>query len=303
MSEEIIKNGYKLTLSRNRTRVQTYENLVIQTTHPIKKDKPKKRKPSIPSDYAGFNYYNRMKKRKAIVSELCWNNFDPNKVCMVTLTYDTKNGEQLYTDLKKSHYEFRKFIQRVNTHYDNFQYMATFNRQKNGNWHYHMMCNFSHSVTNQEISALWGQGFTYLDRVDTTEGFKTAIEYLINNMSSAADDIKGKHGYLCSKSLESDKVLKSWHAEDFAEFEKAFDIIANEKREILYETKNHLGIKGEYFNEETGRLTEVTIPDRELNPILKNAGYESWDTIYTYLTSSADFSNEFKPLQTATPKP
>ena len=58
MAEQII-NGFRIKMSRKRTHVTTYENMILQTTQPIKKDKQKKIKPSIPSDYAGFNYYNR----------------------------------------------------------------------------------------------------------------------------------------------------------------------------------------------------------------------------------------------------
>ena len=51
---EFIENGYKIKISRKRTRVTTYENMQLQTTKPIKSNKPKKIKPTIPSDYAEF---------------------------------------------------------------------------------------------------------------------------------------------------------------------------------------------------------------------------------------------------------
>lgn len=57
---EYIENGYKIKISRKRTRVTTYENMRLHTTKPIKSGKQKKIKPTIPSDYAGFNYHNRM---------------------------------------------------------------------------------------------------------------------------------------------------------------------------------------------------------------------------------------------------
>ena len=52
MGVEIIKGAYKIKMGRHRTQVTTYENLTLQTTHPIKEDKQKKIKPTIPSDYA-----------------------------------------------------------------------------------------------------------------------------------------------------------------------------------------------------------------------------------------------------------
>ncbi|MCI9397782.1 MAG: hypothetical protein HFI55_12840 [Lachnospiraceae bacterium] len=76
-----------------------------------------------------------------------------------------------------------------------------------------------------------------------------------------------------------------------------------EKRTILYETRNPLGIKGTRVNEETGEAFEVHLQDRELTPALEYAGYEKWESIYTHLTSSADFSNKFKTLKPATLRP
>ena len=57
------------------------------------------------------------------------------------------------------------------------------------------------------------------------------------------------------------------------------------------------------MNEETGEVASFTIPDRELDPMLENAGYESWDSTFTYLTSSARFDEKFSDILPATPKP
>lgn len=302
MAEQIVPAGFKITFGRRRTQVTTYENLILHSTQPIKEDTPKKRKPSIPSDYANFNYYNRMKKRRMTIKELCYNNFAAPQCCMITLTYDTKNGALHYTDLGKSHNEFKKFIQRVNSHYDHFDYIATFSRQKNGNWHYHIMCNFSKEVTNEDVHSLWKNGYTYLTRIEDEVGFKKGIEYLIDNMKESGDEIKSRHGYLCSKSLEYNKDFCSWRKEDSEGFEEAFKEVNSKERKILYEVRRHLGVKGAYINEETGQINEVTLPDRELNNALKNAGYENWESIFTHVISEADFSDKFRPLRAAAPK-
>ena len=78
MAETLIPQGYKITIGRRRTHITTYENLRLQTTQPIKEEKPKKIKPSIPqqSDYAGFNYYKRMKTRRERIRELGLNEDD-----------------------------------------------------------------------------------------------------------------------------------------------------------------------------------------------------------------------------------
>ena len=302
MGEHIIQNGYKVTIGRRRTRITAYENLRLQTTQPIKENKPKKMKPSIPSDYAGFNYYNRMKARRERIRELAYNNFDCVYSTMISLTFEVTDAKADYTVVENAHREFKKFIQRVNDHYDNFKYVATFNRQRNGNWHYHMLCNFPISTRNKTIKELWKNGSTYITRIETQSDFDTVVQYLINNMSESADDIKGKHGYLSSKNLESNIVLTSYKADDAADFDIAFQRVLESNRKILYSTKNHLGIQGQTVNEETGEIANFTIPDRELDPMLENAGYQSWDSTFTYLTSSARFDEKFSDILPATQK-
>lgn len=303
MAEHFIEDGYKITIGRRRTRITAYENLRLQTTQPIKEDKPKKIKPSIPSDYNGFNYYNRMKARRERIRELAYNNFDTVYSTMISLTFAVADAKADYTVLENAHREFKKFIQRMNDHYTNFKYVATFNRQRNGNWHYHLLCNLPISTRNKEIKELWRNGSTYITRIETQGDFDTVVQYLINNMSEAAEDIKGKHGYLSSKNLESNIVLTSYKADDAAEFDAAFERILDSNRKILYSTKNHLGIQGQTVNEETGEVASFTIPDRELDPMLENAGYQSWDSTFTYLSSAARFNEKFSDILPATPKP
>lgn len=300
---EYIENGYKIKISRKRTRVTTYENMRLHTTKPIKSGKQKKIKPTIPSDYAGFNYHNRMKNRRSTIREICYNSFDIPNVVMITLTYDsTKLDSSICSDLVQSHYEFKKFIQRVCSHYDNFRYLATFNRQTNGNWHYHVMCNFQNDISNNIIQNLWKNGFTYVTEIKSMEGYRTTVQYLIDNMNEASGELKGKRGFLYSKNCERDIVIDSWHADQEDEFAEAFERVASTDRKILYETRNHLGVKGQTVNEQTGEVSEYHIPDRELTTALEQAGYESWDGVYTHLTSSADFSDRFAPLLPATEK-
>ena len=106
-----------------------------------------------------------------------------------------------------------------------------------------------------------------------------------------------------SKSMEKDIELVSWREEQFDEFLEAFEKVKNNKRQIMYETRNPLGVKGTRVNEETGEEFEIHLLDRELTQTLKDAGYEEWETIYTHLSSSADFSDRFSELKPATLRP
>ena len=302
MSETYIPNAYKLVLGRNRTRIVAYENLRLQTTQPIKEEKPKKIKPSIPSDYADHNYYNRMKQRRETIRELAYNNFDPEFSMMVTLTFADQDGKD-FTSLDEAHHQFKTFIQRMQTHFDNFEYIATFNRQNNQKWHYHLLTNLIHTTKTRDIQKIWNNGIVHITKIIQKDLFDTSVQYLISNMTSSANDTKGKHGYLASKNLERNIIIKSYKQEDFDKFQEVFEEIRKQPYKTLYETKNHLGIQGKNVNEETGEVFNVTIPDRELDEMLKNAGYESWDSIFTYVSSPVHFKDLFKPILPATPKP
>ena len=298
-----IENAYKIKIGRRHTQITTYENLQLVTSQPIKKEKPKKIKKQVPSlpeqvsDYAGYNYYNRMKMRRAKVRELCHNNFDTPNVVMLTLTFD---GE--YSDITKANHEFNLFIKRINSHYRDFKYLATYSRQSNMNWHYHVICNFSDSIKNETISSLWKNGITYVSYIQSRGRYDQTVQYLVDNLNECSEDKKGKRGYLASSNLERDIEVTSWRAEDEKQFDEVFPTIEANRRRILYETKRHIGVQGENVNEDTGEIFHVQIPDRELTPALEQAGYESWDSVYTHLSSAARFSDKFAPLLPATPK-
>ena len=152
MGSELIELAMKIKISRRRTRLTTYENMELYTTQPIKQDKKKEIKRNIPSNYADFNYYNRMKQRRRVIEEMVYNSFEAGKMVMLTLTFDGRlQPEKQFSDIKTTHKEFKKFVQRVNDHYDNFRYVATFSRQKNGNWHYHMICNFGEEAAQDDL--------------------------------------------------------------------------------------------------------------------------------------------------------
>ena len=121
---------------------------------------------------------------------------------------------QSYTDLSYTHYEFKKFIQRVESHYDDFRYIATFNRQSSGNWHYHLFCNFPPNIPNKTITHLWQRGITYITYIKTQADYQQCMDYLIQNMDQAANELKGKRGYLAPKDIERDKVINSWKQVD-----------------------------------------------------------------------------------------
>lgn len=150
---------------------------------------------------------------------------------------------------------------------------------------------------------MWKNGSFYITQIETNDKMATVIKYVISNMNESTAEMHGNHGYLCSKAIERDKVITSWREEQEAEYQQAFERLKTEKTKVLYETRNHLGVRGERVDESTGEIYSVTLRDEKLTNALKNAGYENLDTVYTHLSSAADFSDYFAPLQVATPKP
>ena len=95
-------------------------------------------------------------------------------------------------------------------------------------------------------------------------------------MNESTAEMHGNHGYLCSKAIERDKVITSWREEQEAEYQQAFERLKTEKTKILYETRNHLGVRGERVDESTGEIYSVTLRDEKLTNALKNAGMKIW---------------------------
>lgn len=298
ITEEFVENGYKISIGRQRTRITTYEDMRLYTSHPVKDPDKKKIKPTVPSEYKDHNYYLRLKQRKSAIRELAYNSFSAETAMMLTLTF---RGKML--NLEEANKAFYLFIKRVNDHYDKFKYLATFSRQTNGNWHYHVICNFNpKQIHNRDVTNLWKNGITHITLFNNSGMFPVAINYLISNMVESASDTQGKRGYINSKNLERNIIITSYKSEDTDAFDAIFPAIQKSSNRILYETRNHLGIKGQNVNEDTGEVYDIHISGIEYNEQYKNAGYESWDTIYTHLTSSARFDDKFSPLETAEKK-
>ena len=304
MDGRLIENAYKLKIGRRRTRVTTYENLVLKT--PKLQDTPQKTKQntSNPSKYCEFNYGKRMKMRRQTIRELCNNNFETPNVAMVTLTFDQASHlDKDFKDIIIAHKEFDKFIRRIHNHYDDFRYIATFSRQRNGNWHYHMMCNFNNKINKKTISRIWKNGIVHITHLKDNDRFKTTIDYLIKNMNQSSDETRGRRGYLTSLNMEKEIEITSWKPQDTEEFQKAFEKVSAERRRILYETRNKVGVQRVEEHMENGDEVVDIIINQEITQTLKEMGYTELDTVYTYLSSSARFSDKFIKLVAATPKP
>lgn len=179
--------------------------------------------------YAKFNYAKRVKQRASQFKTYAYINFVIPNVQFVTLTFDSRIFNDA-NDLKACHIAFRNFIKRIRHQFDDFRYLAVFSRQRNGNWHYHMICNFDETVSGKIIRELWRNGIVHNTVITKYDEFDTKISYCVDNMTKIAwEDLQGEQGYLHSDRLQNKIVLRSWNDD---EYEMAMKFL----REILGST-------------------------------------------------------------------
>ena len=206
------------------------------STKPKKKikKKPKYDEPD-PQTYEGrytlYNYKKRIKERSAKFRAYAFINFTKGSTHFATLTFDpaTFPGAD---DLDMAHDAFRKFVKRVQGKYTDFKYAGTFSRQKQTNsWHYHMFFNFDETVTTKDIEEMWQYGFVSSTFITSNDELYTKISYCIDNMFKVSySDLKGEKGYLRSKNLQDQLVLRSWNKKESASWSYVHGIKKNPPR-------------------------------------------------------------------------
>ncbi len=253
--------------------------------------------------YEVFNYKKRMKKRIREIKEICENNFQIGKMSSITFTFDPNTDEgKNFTDLETAHKEFDKFIKRMNHHFDDFIYVATFSRQQNGNWHYHMLCNIDETITEKEIKDIWENGIITKKIVDSKKYFKNSTNYLVKNMNSVCNELKGRKGYKCSRNAQTDIVIDLGKLDEQTAYEISEKIMQSKKVRELYQTDKEIGIKKQYIDEDTGEAEEFVDFNTELTEELKNKGYDKLILKSTAYSIDYRFTEMFPPLKIASRK-
>ena len=189
----------------------------------VKKKSPKKSKKNDYSEpdpktfdgrYTLYNYKKRIKERAANFRAYAFINFTKGTTQFVTLTFDNKIVAGA-DKLDVAHEHFRKFIKRVQSKFSDLRYAGTFSRQKNGNWHYHMLFNFDESVSGKQINDMWKYGVAHATLITAGDDLNTKVSYCIDNMFKVSySDLKGEKGYVHSNGLQSSIVLRSWNEKE-----------------------------------------------------------------------------------------
>lgn len=155
-----------------------------------------------------------------------------NKEKLNEVTYDNK-----YDDLKTCNKEFKKFIQKMNYRYENYKYVAVMDKQENGNWHYHIICNLNYIEFN-ELKGIWNLGGVFIGRIKSKNQLYKVTNYLKKNMVNARLYLKSEKGYLASKGLNRNIVLRSWAPNEQTEFQEQAQYLDEIKKEVEYSKKH-----------------------------------------------------------------
>lgn len=253
------------------------------------------------------NYAKTQQRRRQGVREMISNSLDKEHSCFVTFTFDGERlGKENVTNLDWAHKEFRKFIKRVDYRYDNFVYIATFARQNNENWHYHMLCNFPPETTEKEIREMWGNGRVGKTSFKSAEHFENVIKYLIKNMEKSKDELKGRKGYLSSFNAKRDMRVCSWKEEDSEKYaEWSTKIVERGKGsvKVLHKGEKATGVIKEEIDVNTGEIHSDIIIGVELDEDMKKQGYRKLMTRTEVYSSQGSNEDVFPVPQFAVLKP
>ena len=230
-----VKNIRKYSIGRNGITQMDMKNVPIPANSGFRRDD------GSPGAYSEENYRRRIKDREKAIKEKCRNSFTPNTAVHIVLTFDKKKCEGIdVTDLSQSHNLFHLFVKRVNRLYDGFCYVATFARQENNNWHYHLMCNLPARGKDyiQEVDRIWQYGIVDVIIIKTYKHFDNCVKYLKKNMKEAEKELNGERGYLSSRNAKRNIVISSARAKDEATFPQ-FDAKAHRlEMKTIYSVRN-----------------------------------------------------------------
>ncbi len=306
MSIARLESGTKIIKGKKSTMVLKYRNSAV-TEHSGKRKKDKDKCAISPKTEAQIRIISRQKFKKYIrvrtktVKDYCVNNFGVNSMS-VNLTFDpelfpTKD----FTDIETAHKEFKKFIQRINSHYTDFKYIAVFARQINGIIHYHMICNFKADTKLSVIRDLWRNGRVSINALDTQRYVNNYLNYMLKNMYKIIEELHGRKSYLCSRNLVKNIVQDSRDVNAKEEYDKSLAYIEKGKLKFIKTYKTIIGVYRFITHTYTGEVLTEVLFDTSLTKELKKMGYRELYYEVDVYKSNVIFNNEFPPYKTAAP--
>ncbi len=270
-----VQNTVKFIIKRGGTVI------IIKDNNPIPRNpvgRKEKRKLNTSCSDGDPNYEMTKYRRRHAIKDIIQNSFDKEHSKFITLTFDEKKlGKENVTNLDWTHKEFAKFIKKINYRYDNFSYIATFSRQKTGNWHYHIICNLPPETTEREIRELWKNGRVDKTTYKSTMHYEKVKNYLIKNMEAIENELRGRKGYLSSVNAKRNINICSWLDEDkdkyYGESKKIVEG-GKESVSIMSSSEEWIGTMLDKRDGGTGEVYKMLLPFWELTEGLMKLGGE-----------------------------
>lgn len=150
----------------------------------------------------------------------------------LTLTF----GDNV-TDLDVAHYEFEKFVKRLNylvfgTKVANLRYTAVTEFQKRGAVHYHVVLYNLPYTKADVIEKVWGNGFIKINKIDDVDNVGAYVcKYMVKDLDD--DRLKGRKCYFNSRGLFKPVVI-----EDEKKVENIKRSLPREKRTVIAAYEN-----------------------------------------------------------------
>ena len=177
------------------------------------------------------NYKLRRKIRANTFKTLAYINFNAPNCYLLTLTFDERKSSKC-KDLNYCHRCFKKYMYELRKLYDDLLYLGVFAKQKNENWHYHVLINLPENSTTElkEVRDLWKRGIAHTRTLYDWDDFSTRVDYCVKNMlDNPKEDAQGRNGYLRSHGLKDKVVLKSWNENEMDDaYRYLSDLISSE---------------------------------------------------------------------------
>jgi hypothetical protein len=169
-TDTIFAYNTKIIETPTTKEVYIYENLIYK--HATSNNKTSSNKRNKYDEMSAHNQYDSLKRKQQHYEQMRWEiarivdcNFN-NKTKFLTLTF-----KENIQDITYANKEFKNFIQRLNyylykTKIQLLKYIATWEKQKRGAIHYHIIFFDFPYINKAKLSNLWTHGFIKINRID-----------------------------------------------------------------------------------------------------------------------------------------
>lgn len=253
-AKECFAYNTKIIETPTTKEVYIYENPIF-THSTARQDSAETGKRKTFDEMSARKQYDSLKRKQKHYEQTRWEiarivdcNFD-NRTKFVTLTF--RDNIQNITVTNK---EFKYFIQRLNYHiYQTkiqlLKYIATWEKQKRGAIHYHVIFFDFPYVAKEKLQNLWSHGFIKINRIDV-DSKENRGRYLSKYFSKDLElKEHKKKAFFKSQNLKMPKETRLMLTDDILrDFSKENIVFQKEYTRQIYDTKSFL-FNGTYLKD------------------------------------------------------